>query len=704
MKHKLIYFILFFVLLIATKLYLEPVYAPFDIKLREVMFKLHQPSTASDAVVIVDIDSKTINTLGQWPFSRISVAKTLENLSQAGAGIIGMDIVFSSPDRTSPHFMAQQLHLKGDFINSDKVLAQSVATSPTILGYFYDFKNTTHQAPPSTPAHFKKPSNLQQASLAIAKGVNKNIDPIQSAAYSSGFFNIIGLESGLVDKAALLLDYNGSIYPSLAFEMVRIASQSEDVELFYHSKGLKGIRLQTGDIKTDTQAGIHINYRGPTHSYTYLSFIDVYNNNFNPKMVEGKFVLVGASDIGLHDIVPTLYDATLPGVEVHATIIDNLLNADYLYTPFYSNLLELFLLFCFSIGLGLLYHLISARWVIVFSLLTFFSALGLDYWLMFEKHQVYNFFLPLLAIVISTLFFALHAYYNEQKQKDFIKQSFSKKVSAAVVEELIQQDINTLKSQKRVVTIFFSDIRDFTKISERLEDPQRLIDFLNTYLEPMSKAIIHSKGTIDKFIGDAIMAYWNAPLEVPFHADLALESAIKQLSLLEFLNLHLQKEFNERIEIGIGINTDEAIVAEIGSLGRSDYTLIGDSVNLASRCEGLCKFYGVSLIITEQTKNSLSKPFLLKELDTIRVLGKLKPVTLYEVLYNEDKKYEDELKLYNTALLSYKQKNFKNALEGFKELQKSFPIKLYDIYALRCLDFIHSPPKDFDGIYEAKQK
>lgn len=701
MKNKLISFILLFCFLLGLKFFFLAIYEPFDIKLREFLFKLHTPSTPSESIVIVDIDSKTLENLGQWPFSRLKFAQVLHNLSEAGAGIIGVDIVFSSADRTSPHQMAKSLNIQGDFQNSDEVFASIISNTPTILGYYYDFQATSTQSPPKSPAVFSKVNFSNQNDLREAKGVIGNIEPIKSASYSSGFFNVLGLQTGLVDKVELLLNYQNQVYPSLAFEMVRIASQSDNVNLFYNSNGLEGISLETGDIRTDIRSGINLNYRGPAHSYAYLSFIDIYTKNFNPKDVKGKFILIGTSDLGLHDIVPSLYDAGLPGVEVHATAIDNLLNNDYLYTPSYHELIEVLLLGFYTLILGLIYNLLTARMSFVFSIFIFFSGLYLNYWLMFNLHQVYNFFLPLLAIVLSTLMFSFQAYQREQRQKSLIKNSFSKKVSAAVVEELLHQDINTLKSQKKEISIFFSDIRNFTKISERLEDPQKLIEFLNAYLEPMSEEIIRSNGTIDKFIGDAIMAYWNAPLSLDNHADAAVKCSIKQLQILENLNLYLEEEFNEKIEIGIGINTDEAIIAEIGSIGRSDYTVIGDPVNLASRCEGLCKFYGVQLIITEYTKAKLSVSFLLRELDTIKVMGKEKPVTIFEVIYDEEISLA-EIKTYEEALSFYKQGKFEEALKGFKKLKN--PSKLYNIYIQRTQDYIQNPPLNFDAVYEAKEK
>jgi len=704
MKSKLIIFSALFVALFLTDLFFKPLVEPFDIKLRELMYKLHTPEPVNSSIVIIDIDTKTIDAFGQWPFSRLKMAQVLHNLTEVGVGIIGVDMVFSSPDRLSPHRMAKELDVEGTFSNSDETLAKQISNTPTILGYFFDYQRVNNQVPPQIPVEFKKINYHTSLQRREALGVDGNIEPIRSSSYSSGFFNLIGLQSALVDKVPLIVEFGGTLYPSLAFEIVRIISQSREVELFYNQQGLEGIRLNTGDIKCDSSGAIDLNYRGPAKSYKYLSFVDIYNGNFERSDIEQKIVLIGTSDTGLRDLLPTLYDAQMPGVEVHATAIDNLLKGDYLYRSSRADFYEWTLLFALTVLLAIVYTRVSAKLSTVVAMAAFFFICCLNYYLMFGKHEIYNFFLPLLALIFTTIIFIFWEYIVQQRQKRQIKASFSKKVSSEVVDELMKNESDILQSKKREVSIFFSDIRGFTQISERVESPEKLIALLNSYLEPMSDLIINSHGTIDKFIGDAIMAYWNAPLDVEDHADVALRCAIEQLKVLERLNEMLYEKFDEKLEIGIGINSDEAIVAEIGSIGRSDYTVIGDSVNLTSRCESLCKYYGVSIIITEFTKAKLRETFIIRELDTIRVVGKEHAVTIYEVKYQAHDGIEQEFHDYKIALSQYKNGAFKEALQGFELLNKVHVSVLYRIYMDRCQDYIINPPRDFDGIYVAKEK
>jgi len=295
---------------------------------------------------------------------------------------------------------------------------------------------------------------------------------------------------------------------------------------------------------------------------------------------------------------------------------------------------------------------------------------------------------------------SLH-YLFESKQKELIKNKFSKKVSKAVAESLIEQgDKDILEAKEKEISIFFSDIRGFTSISEELANPKKLIDFLNLYMTPMTQIITNNQGTVDKFIGDAIMAYWNAPLEVQNHADKAVQSAITQIKELEKLNISLKDKNLPCIDIGIGINSGLAVVGEMGSQGRSDYTIIGDSVNLGSRLESLCKSYGVKIIISEYTKEKLKEEYILKKLDKVRVKGKKEPVLIYEVLIYENtlvNEFEKALDLYQNGL-------FSDALIVFKKLYKKDATILHKLYIQRCEHFIKSPPKDFDGVFTFNTK
>jgi len=416
--------------------------------------------------------------------------------------------------------------------------------------------------------------------------------------------------------------------------MLRIASSSESINVHNSNLGVVGIELNDLTIPTDNKAQVKLNFRGPGFTYKYISFLDVYTNNFNAKDIDGRFILIGSSDMGLNDLVPTLYDSAMPGVEIHATTIDNILNSDFFFTPLDSYTYGMFVIFFTTIVLGSIIYFLNPLYSFLTFLVSLLAVLYLNYYLIFEKFIIINYFIPLISIFITMGFYALYSYYNENLQRKKIFKKLSSKVSPEVAREILKANDSILSTQKSEVSILFSDIRDFTTLSEKIDDPLKLINILNKYMEPMVHSITKHNGTIDKFIGDAIMAYWNAPLKFDNHADLALSSAIEQINKLKELNIELKKEFDVSLDIGIGINSGEVIVGEMGSSGRSDYTIIGDNVNLASRIEGLTKNYDAKIIITEFTKELLKEKYTIKKLDTVKVKGKEKETTIYEVLPN----------------------------------------------------------------------
>ena len=331
--------------------------------------------------------------------------------------------------------------------------------------------------------------------------------------------------------------------------------------------------------------------------------------------------------------------------------------------------------------------------------------------LLFNVGIVLNILFPLFTIVINGIISLLIEYFYEIKRKEEIKNKFASKVSKNVMEELIKDlDNNKLQAQNKEVSIFFSDIRGFTNISEKIDKPDLLVKYLNQYMTPMSEIIIKNNGTIDKYIGDSIMAYWNAPFNIDNHADKAVISALEQLEELKKLNIILKDLDQPKIDIGIGITTGIVTVGEIGSVGRSDYTIIGDNVNLGSRIESLCKFYGCQLIISENTKEHLKEKYIFRYLDFIKVKGKDIPIKIWEVISlenNKTKELFEELDKYNQAINLYKNSNFKEAMVIFEELKNSktsLSTKIYEIYMNRCNEFILNPITNSDYIYQHKSK
>ena len=453
-------------------------------------------------------------------------------------------------------------------------------------------------------------------------------------------------------------------------------------------------------IPIDNNGYIHINYKAKQGNIKKISAFDIYSGNFKAQDIQDQVVLIGASSETLHRLKNVPFDERYPSAEIQATVIDNILNQRFLYTPSWSKFFDTFFLFIILLLLSFTRYINNNIRQVIFVSLIFLSILTTVSVFYFYGFIV-AIFLPLMTFIVGFILLNVIDYLEEIKQSRKIKNKFAQKVSSAVMEDIISSDSNVLQAKESEVSIFFSDIRGFTTISEQMASPKDLICLLNDYMTPMVDIISKNQGTVDKFIGDAIMAYWNAPKTISNHADLAVSSAIDQIKALNELNKTFLLEGKPEIKIGIGINTGRVIVGEMGSTGRSDYTIIGDHVNLASRVEGLTKAYGAEIIITQTTKDQLTKNYEILDIDLVRVKGKNEPVKIYQVLGCEGETYllHNETALYNEAIELYRDSKFEEAKSIFKSLNDLHSKTLLSLYIDRCDIYIKEPPKDFDGTF-----
>jgi len=693
-------------LLSSAYLLIPQTFLSLDNRLRDFLFILRGPIAVTGDIVIVDIDEKSLHREGQWPWPRNKVALLIQKLTEAEAGVIGLDIVFSEPDQTSPHRIADQLQLPDDTLEDyDHILAETIATAPLIGGYFFDTQEEEENtASPLIPAIFVEKGVSKENLIISPEHLVLNIPVLQQAFYSSGFFNNTPDPGGMIRRIPLIIRYEGSIYPSLDLEMIRIYTGAKQVNVENSDIGVKNIVSGTLDIPTDRFGRLLINFRGPSHHFKYLSATDILHDHFKRADLRGKFVLVGTSAIGLADLKAIPLDDLMPGVEIHANIIDNLLKQDFIALPDFPEIIDLSLIVGTVIVSIFLFSLVSV-WLSVPLLIAALYTFYLFFmYMLFKEGLVLNILLPLIALFSSYLAALLINYITILRQKKMIMALFSKKVSQNVMQDLIDNPHDKLlEPRNQEVTVFFSDIRSFTSISEKLANPERVINMLNTYMTPMVNTITDHQGTIDKFIGDAIMAYWNAPIEVDSHADKAVQSALQQLQLLKVLNQELQEKYDVTLAIGIGIHSGEVTIGEMGSTGRSDYTIIGDNVNLASRLEGLTKIYGADIIISEQTKVQLTESYTLRSLDIVQVKGKNNAVEIFEVVAN-DTFTPEELTTYEKALILYRNKELSKALLVFEDLTENSDDQLYALYLQRCQSALEHGVKHFEVITKMQSK
>lgn len=600
------------------------------------MFILRGEKPADDRVAIVDIDEKSLKALGQWPWSRNTLAQILDNLTTAGVAAVGLDIIFAEADRSSPHKVLKNLNLNTNqtLPDFDAIFAHSIENSPTVTGFMFALNpdGVEPDRDPRTKAIIIEKNKPEDSFLPKAYRPILNIESIEKSSYSSGFLNNVPDFDGVVRSVPSAVEYDGVLYPSLSIELLRLVMGVKKIQVQYNNLGVDYLVLGEAQIPTDIYGHIRVNYRGHTPAYRYISAVDIYNNSFKKEALEGRVILIGTSSAGLYDLRSSPFDSILPGVEVHANLIDNVLNQNFISKPQWS--LSIDYLSALLIALIAFITTLSRRVSIsiIASILLIAGILSSHYVFMFDEGIIFNSVILIFEVIFIYSLATIVNYIYEYKQKELIKDKFAKKVSKEVMEDIVSGsgDI-TLTGGTKEISIFFSDIRGFTNIAENMESPKKLIDFLNAYMTPMTEIIIKNKGTVDKFIGDAIMAYWNAPRALKNHADFALKAAIEQIQVLKELNEDFKRQNLPTIRIGIGLNTGECIVGEMGSQGRSDYTCIGDSVNLASRLEGLNKKYNTQIIMSEFFLEKLSNPsdYEIEELGYETVKGKNQSVKIF---------------------------------------------------------------------------
>ncbi len=673
----------------------------------DMYFNIRGEVPASPDIVIIDIDEISLQKLGHWPWRRDKIAHIVDNLTALGVGVIGFDMVFAEEDDASPSKVAKEYNLTlKNPIDYDEIFAKSIASSPSILGYVLNMEQNYTNTMPNVNAIFIEKNRPRQEYLPLAHGVTANIPLLQEAAYSSGSFNMFPDADGVVRSVPLLIKFDGVIYPSLSLEILRVALGASMVEVDYDTYGVESIMIGDVRIPTDANGRLFVNFAGAKNSYTYISALDIYEGRVKKEDIEGKITLLGTSAAGLLDLRAIPFDKMIPGVEIHANVMDNIMQKNFLQKPSNAEGINILVILFSTLIASMILSIFSP--FVALSLSLGFLALfhyGL-YTLMFQEGVILNIIYPTLSIVTVILALFFSNLFYESRQKERILGKFAKKVSPAVAEALIKSGNVDFKANEREVSIFFSDIRSFTSISEGFSSAHDLIDYLNDYMSPMSDIIIKNAGTIDKYIGDAIMAYWNAPLDVTYHADMAVTSAIEQIEALKPLNEKLKKEALPEIKIGIGIHTGEVVVGEMGSHDRSDYTIIGDTVNLGSRVEGLCKVYFSEILISEATKESLVQTYKLREVDSVLVKGKEKAVTLFSVFgFGEYDAYELERETrYSRALASYKAGAYERAKKEFSLLYEHYHDRLFLFYHDRCALLSKGEIKLENGVFKHVEK
>ncbi len=684
------------------------------------------PNTRSDDVVIADIDEKSLEALGRWPWSRNILAQLVDTLfDYYEINVMSFDMVFAEKDDSSGLRLLQEL-AKGElkdnqaFLHSykkyqnqlmfDEQFASSLQNRNTVLGFFFE-NGIAVNAIPHSAGEFDQ-ELVAQFNIPHARGYVGNLDVLKESALSSGYFDNASLdEDGVFRKVPVLQEYQGQLFSSLALETARIALGAPEMQFVIKDVDghltITDFYLGSVRIPLDVNGNVLVPYRGRAGSFPYVSIVDLLNKEIPKEQLQGRVVLLGTSAAGLLDLRSTPVGNAYPGVEVHANIISGILNQSLRVLPDYTIGLEVISVLLLGLLMMLVQPKLSPGWNIIFLLscvLTIVS-INLYFWSI-------GIVMPIAAeLTVLVLLFLVHMSYGylfEFRGKQQITKQFGQYVPPEIVGELLQNsDAMSFEGKTKELTVLFSDVRGFTSISEALQ-ARELAELMNQYLTPMTAVIHEKRGTIDKYMGDAIMAFWGAPLDEPKHALLALEASMDMLNRLKKMNEDFREKGWPEVKIGIGLNTGVMSVGNMGSDFRMAYTVMGDAVNLGSRLESLTKQYGVSMIVSEFTAKVVPE-FAYLELDRVLVKGKLEPVTILQPLCRFEQLTDRQKTLlakYQKAMEFYRARNWADAKMYFIELAAEDGERLiYKIYLERIAIFETEPPaKDWDGVFTHTSK
>ena len=727
------------VLLVLTVALLQLVRPPALERLGLLLFDSYQraaPRSYEDAPVrIVDIDDESIRRLGQWPWPRTEIARLVDRLGQAGASVVAFDVVFSEPDRTSPAQLASRLERGGAsrsvigvlrrLPDNDAQLAQSFAATPTVLGYF--LLNDSAGPPVAPKAGFAIAGSPPREVPRFRRGI-ESLPVLSAPAAGSGSVSLAADSDGILRSVPLLARQGDQLLPSLSLEALRVAQGAGSItvrtsDASGETQGAPGrvVAIKVGEFEVPTTAsgGLWLHWTAPAEARTIPAW-QVLDGTLSPGQLEaavgGRIVFVGAGAIGLRDLVSTPLSQRELGVAAHAQAVEQAVLGKFLLRPDWAPGLELALVLMLGIALSLLLPRLGAAK----GALVVLGAIALAIagsWLAFSRQGfLLDPLYPVLALVLVYSIQTVLVFYREERRRAYIHSAFDRYLSPELVKRIAADpDRLELGGEEREMTVLFADVRNFSRISEQLA-PKQVIDFLIALLTPLCDVLMGRKATIDKFIGDAIVAFWNAPLDDPDQHRNAARAALEMVSKLEALNAGEARgpdvTWPGEVRIGIGLNCGLCCVGNMGSAQRLSYSLIGDTVNLTSRIEGLTKFYGVTIAIGTALSERLPD-FAVLELDRVQVVGREAPETVFVLLGDEAMAAAPQftrLREHHQAMLAaYHQRQWDVAREHLAALTElAGPLGLAQFYALygERIEALSAnpPPDDWDGVYIARSK
>lgn len=674
-------------------------------------------------VTIVDIDDKSLEKLGQWPWPRTRIADLVSELTRLGAVVIAFDVVFAEPDRLNPDAVADTLRNLDEATrerlralpSNDQVLADAIRASRVVLGESGLTEELTALDKTLPETGLAMLGEEPQRFMFHFAGLLRNTPVLEHAAAGRGLFTIHPERDGIVRRVPMIMQAQGQTMPSLTFEILRVATGSGTILIKSEKAGIKSLAVKGFQLPTDANGQLWVHYARNDPSL-YVPAINVLERTVAPDKIAGKLVLIGTSAVGLNDIKTTPVSRAMPGVEIHAQVLESALTGGVISQPIFGIVIEF--------ATALLFGLLVIAFAPMFGPVTL-VALGAVFATGVIGTSVYFYSLhrllidstyPLMSTTSIYLTLIFSSFVREQQQRKQVRSQFAQYMSPALVAQLAQSPEKlVLGGEERELTIMFSDVRGFTTISETFKhDPQGLTALMNSFLTPLTNAILARKGYIDKYMGDAIMAFWNAPLDDSGHEVNACEAAIDMLERIDELNEVREQEAKDNgttyfpINVGVGLNTGLCTVGNMGSDIKFNYSVLGDAVNLASRLEGQTKEYGFPIIVGSKTALAVKEKFAILELDFIMVKGKTEPEVIYAIAGREDTalsgRFQRLRNLTIEMLACYRNRDWEGALgaiERGRRTDEAHSLELlYDLYEERIRGFQENPPpEDWNGAY-----
>ena len=701
----------------------------YDTRLRVTM-----PRGVDPRIVILDIDEKSLGEIGRWPWGRNLMAQLIEKLfDRYGVAVLGFDVVWAERDTSSgirtldalaekdfkqvPAFQDLYRRIRPS-LDNDGLFARAMQGRPVVLGYYFNSEERAVKAN-AIPEPVLPKGTFAGRNIAFTRwvGYTGNLPEYLKNAAAAGHFNPLVDFDGVSRRVPMILEYDGAYYESLSLAMVRVVLGMPKVEPGYPPErfltkgygGLEWIKVGPVTVPVDDTASALIPYRGRKFSYPYISLTDVIHDRVKPEQLRGKIALVGTTAPGLLDLRSTPVDSVFPGVEIHANLIAGMLDKTLKEKPPFMLGAEVILLIIGGVTLSILIPMLSALWATAAAIVGIGSMVGLNVAVWSKGDMV----LPLATSVLMTgalyVMNMAYGYFVESRSKRQFTELFGQYVPPELVDRMAADPSKyNMEPRSAELTILFSDVRGFTSISEALK-PEELREYINEYLTNMS-SIIRSRyrGTLDKYIGDAIMAFWGAPVEDTQHARNGVLAGLEMQKECDALNARFSARGWPTLKIGVGLNSGTVRVGDMGSQVRRAYTAMGDAVNVASRLEGRTKAYSVGVLVGEATRN-LVKDVVFREVDRIKVKGKDEAISIYEPLGLESEignSVQEELKLWNQALRAYRTQQWDQADLSLLNLSRMNPgCGLYKVYADRVAEKRRAPPpSDWDGVTAFDEK